>query len=535
MPEPFESARSNGQGMLALKIDIGRHPVGVGIYAIRQRRGRPLVGVCKATKTELDKPITITMHPACRVLFRIDSTGLAALESKYHAQLTGPGWWRAAYVFLGAGINGSPQPLFATSRKGELEFLLPPGQFTIFAYGADVIENQRSIEIKPDDRELVLGTFDLLPSPDAENGKFPLHHRVRRSRSGGLDEVSFRRIQYLPLRGVAHDAHDVAFSPDGQLLATAHARNEGPGEVILWDMTGGAKLATLPVADRGVASVAFSPDGKLLAGRAHALGLPDGSGEVVVWDVAARREVHRTGGQGGWISALEFSPDGKILASSDSDQSLRFWDIVSGREIRRIDDVARASELAYSPDGRIVVLAGAGGALRLWDVVANRLRAAPEPDTSTKTATGSGVTRFVVNSIAVAPDGRTLAVAGETLGANSFTEEAQVRLYDLAHEPFARRAVLIFDRHVPGVAVPNDHVTICSDVAFTPDGRHIVAVAMNKFRIWDSATGAEVDAFERNSSGSSDRIAVSPDGRWLAVTSPLGAGVTIIDISPAPP
>ena len=100
VPEPIEAATSNARGLLALKLEIPGHLDGAGIYAIRNRDGRPLVGLRKVTRAELDKPITITMHPACRVLFRIESTGLPALEKKYHAELTGPGWWRAAYVVL---------------------------------------------------------------------------------------------------------------------------------------------------------------------------------------------------------------------------------------------------------------------------------------------------------------------------------------------------------------------------------------------------------------------------------------------------
>ncbi len=47
------------------------------------------------------------------------------------------------------------------------------------------------------------------------------------------------------------------------------------------------------------------------------------------------------------------------------------------------------------------------------------------------------------------------------------------------------------------------------------------------------ATGTEQDDFPRTSSSSSDRLAISPDGRWLAVTGP--GQVSIIDISmPAP-
>ncbi len=267
VPEPIEAATSNARGLLALKIEIPGHLDGEGIYAIRQRKGRPLVGLRKVTREELDKPITITMHPACRVLFQIASTGLPALETKYHAELTGPGWWRAAYIGLGAGIEGAPRPLFASSTNGELEFLLPPGRVTLCAYGSDVKRVERPIEVKPDDREMVLGTLDLPPSANAENGRFPDHHRVRQNRAAGDDQIVFRRIRYLPLRGLARDPGDVTFSPDGKLLATAHSYNVGPGEVMLWDATTGERVANLRVTDRGVVSVAFSPDGKFLAGR----------------------------------------------------------------------------------------------------------------------------------------------------------------------------------------------------------------------------------------------------------------------------
>ena len=106
-----------------------------------------------------------------------------------------------------------------------------------------------------------------------------------------------------------------------------------------------------------------------------------------------------------------------------------------------------------------------------------------------------------------------------------------MRLYDVAGEPIRRRSVLTFGSEGPERA--NQDPVIASDVAFTPDGRRVVAVAMQQIRIWDVATGTEQDDFPRTSSSSSDRLAISPDGRWLAVTGP--GQVSIIDISmPAP-
>ncbi len=517
-PEPIEAARSNARCLLALKLEILDHLDGEGIYAIRQDKGRPLVGLHKVTREGLDKPITIVMHPACRVLFRIDSKGLPALEEKYHAELAGPGWWRAAYVLLGGGIQRAPRPLFASSTKGEFEFLLPPGRVTVHAYGSDVRGVERSIEIQPDDRELFLGTFDVPPSPDAEKGRFPDHHRVRRDAAAGGPEFVFRRVRYRPIRGMAREVQDVAFSPDGKLLATAHAYNADPGEVKLWDMTTGAKAATLPAADRGVVSVAFSADGRILAGRAYELADPRASQEILLWDVASRRELRRFGGEDGRISAMAFAPDGRTLATSGWDRAVRFWDVATGRENRRIDGVRTGSGLGFSPDGRNLVIPGAGRDLILWDLAGNRLRATLEAETE----------RFAIQSVAFAPDGRTLAAAGSTVDAKGVTQQGQARLYDLAREPAARRAVLTFDRG--WLFGPDQQVSTCSDVAFTPDSRRVVAVAMQRISIWDVATGTEQDTFERGTSSASDRLAVSPDGRWLAVTSPFGVGVAVLGI-----
>jgi WD40 repeat protein len=518
-PEPIEWARSNARGLLALKLEIPGHLDGEGLYAIRQDKGRPLVGLRRVTRDELDKPITIVMHPACRVLFRIDSRGLPALGEKYHAELAGPGWWRAAYVLIGGGIQTSPRPLFASSTKGEFEFLLPAGRVTIHAYGGDAGSVERSIEIKPDDRELLLGTFDVPPSRNAEQGRFPDHHRVRKDPAADGPEFVFRRIRYRPLRGMARGVCDVAFSPDGKLLATAQANNAEPGDVRLWDLTTGAKVATLTAADRVVVSLAFSPDGTILAGRAYALADPRSSWEIILWDVASRRELRRFGGRAGRISAPAFAPDGRTLATSGADRAVRLWDVATGREDRRINVPGSGWALGFSPDGRNLVMTGAGRGLILWDVRANQLRATLEAEAE----------RFAVYSVAFAPDGRTLAAAGSTVDAKGVEQQGQVRLYDLAREPIARRAVLTFDRG--WLFQPDQGVSMCSDVAFTPDGRRVAAVAMQRIRLWDVATGTEEDTFERDVSGGSDRLAVSPDGRWLAVTSPFGVGVSVLDIS----
>ena len=185
-PESIEVKTSDEEGDLALKLDIPGHLDGVGVFAIRAGRGRPLVGLFNVSREQIGKPITIVMHPACRILLQIESQGLHALEKKFNAQLTGRGWWRAAYVGLGRGTT-APRPLFASSRTGALEFLLPPGQFTIRPYGSDVNLAEYTVDIKPDERELILGTIDLSPDDGARPGQVP------RPSSGAIESRRRRR------------------------------------------------------------------------------------------------------------------------------------------------------------------------------------------------------------------------------------------------------------------------------------------------------------------------------------------------------
>jgi WD40 repeat protein len=519
-PETIEAKTSDTRGDVRLKLDIPGHMDATAIFAIRQVTGRPLVGLSKISREELGKPITTVMHPACRVLFRIGSTGLPALEKKYNAELSGPGWWRAAYIRLGAPLE-APRPVFASTTTGELEFLLPPGQFMITAYGSDLHSVERSVEIKPDDRELLLGTFDLLPSKDADEGRFPDHHRVRVNANSDGNAFAFRRIRNLPLAGSTIGAHDVVFSPDSKILATSHSYNADPSEVKLWDTSSGALLATMPVPGRRVAALAFSPDLRVLAGRADPVAEPKSSRDIVLWNVASRTGVRTLTGHTGWVHSLAFSPDGRTLASSAADQTTRFWDVASGRETGRIEKNEDWGAVAtYSPDGQTLATIGTGRTIKLCNVPGHRLIATLEPQSE----------RFAVQSVAFAPDGRTLAAAGSTYDAKGTEHKGQVRLYDLAREPFRRRAVLSFDSANPGGL--NQETSMCSDVAFTPDGRRVIAVAMQDVRVWDVATGIEQSAFERSSSTSSDRLAVSPDGHWMAMTGHVA--VSVVDIPPSP-
>jgi WD40 repeat protein len=105
---------------------------------------------------------------------------------------------------------------------------------------------------------------------------------------------------------------DLAFSPDGSLLAAASWSDDSLIQV--WEVADGSLKYTL----EGSRSVAFSPDGSILASGAS-------DGRILLWDTAQGELIGTLQGHSGGVSNLAFSPDGTLLASGGFDGTVRLW------------------------------------------------------------------------------------------------------------------------------------------------------------------------------------------------------------------
>src|SRR4051812_801260 len=169
-----------------------------------------------------------------------------------------------------------------------------------------------------------------------------------------------------------HTIADVAFSPDGALLALAG----GDAAVRLWDVAA-RRLAGAPLANGPypVYGVAFSPDGATLATVAD-------FGLVRLWDVESRQpRGEPLRGHVASVHAASFSSDGRLLATGGDDATVRVWDVATQkpREVLVNDTdsaaladgtgrVAAIRGLAFSPRRPIVAAAGESGDVGLWDL-----------------------------------------------------------------------------------------------------------------------------------------------------------------------
>jgi WD40 repeat protein len=161
---------------------------------------------------------------------------------------------------------------------------------------------------------------------------------------------------------------NLAYSPDGRLVATAHAS----GSVTLWDAASGQTQMSLPVS---------APE-SLSASTANTLNLQSLARDISV--------------------GLAFTPDGGRVAAGGLDGVVRVWDTGTGEAVLVFSAHSKPIQsLAFSPDGQLLATASLDGTARLWD-----------PATGTETLTLQGQ-NSLLSSVAFSPSGTHLAVAGD--------------------------------------------------------------------------------------------------------------------------
>ena len=271
-------------------------------------------------------------------------------------------------------------------------------------------------------------------------------------------------------------ADDPDWGPEVTALGDGSRRPRLVNRWPLPDLPDQALWRVLAGHTREVEAVAVAPDGTWLVS-----GCWDET--VRIWDVATGRERAILKGHTGIVFGVAVAPDGTWLVSGGGDKTVRIWDAATGRERAILKGhTDRVLAVAVAPDGTWLASGGDDHTVRIWDVATGKERAV------LKGHTGN------VLAVAVAPDGSWLASGGDKT----------VRIWDAATG--RERAVLA------------SHTDAVAAVAVAPDGSWLAAGAWGQtVRIWDVTSGQERAALAAHIGPAwAVAVAVAPDATWLA-------------------
>jgi WD40 repeat protein len=215
---------------------------------------------------------------------------------------------------------------------------------------------------------------------------------------------------------------------------------------------GGSMIQTLEGHIDGVSTVAITPDGKkIVSGSAD--------NTIRVWDLDSGKEIKKLEGYADWVTLLAITPDGKKIVSGSADNTIRVWDLDSGKEIKKLEGSSSVYSLAITPDNKIVSTGDWNDkTIRIWDLE-NDGREIKKLEGHTSD----------IDSLAITPDGKKIV---------SGSADKRIRVWDVE----TGKEIKTLEGHMDGV----------STVAITPDGKKIVSARDDIIRVWDLESGNEI-------------------------------------------
>jgi WD40 repeat protein len=78
-------------------------------------------------------------------------------------------------------------------------------------------------------------------------------------------------------------------------------------------------------------------------------------------------------GHSSWVTSVAFSADGQRLASGSWDQTVKFWDVSTGRELITVaSKMKEVQALALSRDGHWLAAENSSNTVTIWDATTGR-------------------------------------------------------------------------------------------------------------------------------------------------------------------
>ena len=210
---------------------------------------------------------------------------------------------------------------------------------------------------------------------------------------------------------------------------------------------------------------------------------------IKLWNIADGKLLHTLSSA---ASSMTFIKNGNILASL-SNKKIKLWNVADGKLLSSFDDYQNTYALALSPDGRTLASAGdrgsrLGNIIKLWDLCDGKLSFALYGHSHS------------VGSLTFSPDGRTL------VSTSGF--EKSIKLWNVADGKL--------------LSTIKGHGTRTHSLAVSPNDRILAGSHDYTIKLWNVAEGTLLSTPSyptypiRPSTGTTYSLAFSPDGRILA-------------------
>jgi WD40 repeat protein len=236
---------------------------------------------------------------------------------------------------------------------------------------------------------------------------------------------------------------------------------------------------------QAVRGLAFGADGRYLATGSRDARVRIWEAWDPTWPLVLMLPGHQS-----IVTGVAFRPDGQVLATSSDDRTVRLWELTPEPELPVLYGLPYYLRCAaLSPDGRHLAATKPGDPariVRLWEAQTGRERQF--------TSAGTGHSQAVY-AAAFSPDGKRVVTGGRSGGVKVWEAETGKELMSrlpLQQLPAAR----LFFLPAPNLTAPAAVLLGRAPrsptwaVAYSPDGRYVVAAGFGLVRLWDAATGA---------------------------------------------
>jgi len=266
-----------------------------------------------------------------------------------------------------------------------------------------------------------------------------------------------------------------------------------------------------------VYSVTYGPNGKYLASG--------GSDQTVrLWDVNTGKLLHTYQGHQGSVLVVRFSPDGKNLVSGSADGTIKIWGTTSGVVVKTLEGHSdMVGTVDYSKNGQMLVSGSRDKTVKLWNLTTGHVIHTFEDNPTLiygvsfdpkgqKIVSASGINLKIWNASSYQLE-KTLKGHKDHIMAVTFSPDGSKIITG------SRDGSLKMWQANNGSLIRTylEPYALITSVAMSPDQRYLVRGGKN-LRLWDAEGGSRISNYQGHFKNV-NAVAFSPNGQYIASAS----------------